>query len=220
MAFSHSPQIVTSGLRYAIDFSNPLSYPQSGASVFNLAQSNTSTLVNSPSWNSGNMGRIVWDGTDDYLDTGRTATQFGFYNANYTMEAWVYPTNLSGDRTMFGTDQTEFRKGLHLVFRNGVIYQGHYSADFSAGTVDINNWYQILYTYNASNGACEIYKNAVSQGTGTISSFIGDTNILIARWATGQYFVGNGGNYKIYDRVLSSAEVSQNFNVLRTKYGI
>lgn len=220
MATSYSPTIVTSGLKYAIDFSNPQSYPQSGASVYNLAENNTSNLVNSPSWNSGNVGRIVWDGADDYLNTERTATQFGFYNANYTMEAWVYPTNLSNDRTMFGTDQTEFRKGLHLVFRNGVIYQGHYSADFSAGTVDINNWYQILYTYNASNGACEIYKNAVSQGTGTISSFIGDTNILIARWAGGAYFVGNGGNYKIYNRVLSAAEVSQNFNALRTKYGI
>jgi len=220
MATSYSPSIITNGLRYAIDFSNPQSYPQSGASVFNLAQSNTSTLVNSPGWSSNNSGIISWDGTDDFLNTNRNADQLGFYNANYTMEAWVYPTNLSNDRTMFGTDQTEFRKGLHLVFRNGVIYQGHFASDFSAGTVDVNNWYQILYTYNASTGACQIYKNAVSQGTGTISSFIGDTNILIARWAGAAYFVGNGGNYKIYDRVLSSAEVSQNFNALRTKYGI
>jgi hypothetical protein len=182
--------------------------------------STASTLNNSPGWSSSNSGIISWDGTDDFLNTNRTATQFGFYNANYTMEAWVYPTNLSGDRTMFGTDQTEFRKGLHLVFRNGVIYQGHYSADFSAGSVSINNWYQILYTYNASTGACQIYKNAVLQGEGTISSFIGDTDILIARWAGGQYFIGNGGNYKIYDRVLSSGEVLQNFNGLRTKYGL
>jgi hypothetical protein len=220
MAFFHSPQIVTSGLRYAIDFSNPLSYPGSGTSVANLVGSTASTLNNSPGWSSSNNGIISWDGTDDFLNTNRTATQFGFYNANYTMEAWVYPTNLSGDRTMFGTDQTEFRKGLHLVFRNGAIYQGHYASDYSAGSVSVNNWYQIVYTYNASNGACQIYKNAVLQGEGTISSFIGDTDILIARWAGGQYFIGNGGNYKIYDRVLSSEEVLQNFNGLRTKYGL
>jgi hypothetical protein len=215
------PAIVTDGLVLNLDAGFTPSYPTTGSTWYDLSgNAYNGTLINNPAFTSANSGLIVWDGADDYCDTGKTATQLGFYDANYTMEAWVYPTSLTNDRTMFGTDGTGFREGLHLVFRGGTIYQGHYASDFSAGTVTVNNWYQIVYTYNASNGACQIFKNNVSQGTGTISSFIGTTNILIARW-TGTYnFQGNGGIYRIYNRVLSSSEISQNYNSTKSRFGL
>jgi hypothetical protein len=213
--------IVTNGLVLNLDAGFVSSYPRSGVNWYDLSgNANHGTLINGPTFDPANSGSIVWDGVDDYADTGKTATQLGFYDANYTMEAWVYPTSLTNDRTMFGTDQTALRQGLHLVFRNGTIYQGHYASDFSAGTVTVNNWYQIVYTYNASNGACQIFKNGVSQGTGTISSFIGTTNILIARWAGTYNFQGNGGIYRIYNRVLTQAEVTQNYNAQKGRYGL
>jgi hypothetical protein len=213
--------IVTNGLMLNYDAGFDPSYPTTGSTWYDLSgNSNNGTLINNPAFNSANSGSIVWDGTDDYCNTGKTATQLGFYDANYTMEAWVYPTNLSGDRTMFGTDQQGFRQGLHLVFRNGNIYQGHYASDFNAGTVTVNNWYQIVYTFNASNGACQIFKNNVSQGTGTIASFIGTTNVVIARWAEQGYFSGNGGIYRIYNRILSSSEISQNYNAQKGRFGL
>jgi hypothetical protein len=213
--------IVTSGLVLNLDAGFVGSYPTTASIWYDISGNNNSgTLTNSPAFNSANSGSIVWDGVDDYADTGKTATQLGFYNANYTMEAWVYPTILTSDRTMFGTDQTALRQGLHLVFRSGVIYQGHYASDFSAGTVAVNNWYQIVYTFNASNGACEIFKNGVSQGTGTIQSFIGTTNILIARWAGTYNFQGNGSIYRIYNRVLTQAEVTQNYNAQKGRFGL
>jgi hypothetical protein len=213
--------LVTNGLQLYYDFGNLDSYPSTGTTVYDLSgNSNNGTLINSPGWNSTNGGTIIWDGVDDYIDTGKTATQLGFYDANYTMEAWVYPTNLSGDRTMFGTDQAALRKGLHLVFRSGQIYQGHYASDFGAGTVTTNNWFQIVYTYNASTGVCEIFKNNVSQGTGSILSFIGTTNILLARWANQFNFQGNGSIYKIYNRVLTTAEMTQNYNYFKGRFGL
>jgi hypothetical protein len=213
--------IVTNGLMLNYDAGFDPSYPTIGSTWYDLSgNSNNGTLINNPAFNSANSGSIVWDGVDDYVNTGKTATQLGFYDANYTMEAWVYPTDLSNDRTMFGTDQGGFRTGLHLIFRGGNIYQGHYASDFNAGTVTVNNWYQIVYTFNASNGACQIFKNSVSQGTGTISSFIGTTNVLIARWGIGTNFIGNGGIYRIYNRVLSSSEISQNYNAQKGRFGL
>jgi hypothetical protein len=213
--------IVTNGLMLNYDAGFDPSYPITGSTWYDLSgNSNNGTLINNPAFNSANSGSIVWDGTDDYVNTGKTATQLGFYDANYTMEAWVYPTSITGDRTMFGTDQTALRQGLHLVFRGGNIYQGHYASDFQAGTVTVNNWYQIVYTFNASNGACQIFKNSVSQGTGTISSFIGTTNVLIARWGGAAYFQGNGSIYRIYNRVLSSTEVTQNYNAQKGRFGL
>jgi len=175
-----------------------------------------STYVPSPSANNS----LSLDGSDDYIDTGKTASQLGVYDADYTFSAWVYPTNLTSDKTIFGTDQTSLRTGLHLVFRSGGIYQGHYSSDFGAGTVAINNWYNITYTYVKSSGTATIYKNGESQGSGTISSFIGTTNILIGRWAGTYNFAGNGAAYYIWNRALSASEVLQNFNAIRDRFGV
>jgi len=213
--------IVTNGLMLNYDAGFDPSYPTTGSTWYDLSgNSYNGTLTNGPTFNSANSGSIVWDGVDDYADTGKTATQLGFYNANYTMEAWVYPTSITGDRTMFGTNQQATQQGLHLIFRGGNIYQGHYSSDFQAGTVTVNNWYQIVFTFNASNGACQIFKNGVSQGTGGISPFLGTTNVLIARWGIGTNFIGNGGIYRIYNRVLSSSEISQNYNAQKGRYGL
>jgi hypothetical protein len=144
----------------------------------------------------------------------------GIYDADYTFDAWVYPTDLSSDKTMFGTDQSVLRQGLHLVFRSGSIYQGHYSADFSAGTGTLNAWNNICYTYVKSTTTATIYKNGIFQGTGAISSFIGTTNILIGRWASGFYFVGPQAISKIYNRALSPTEIAQNFEATRGRYNV
>jgi hypothetical protein len=181
---------------------------------------NTGTLTNGPTYSSANGGSLSFDGSNDYVDTGKTATQLGVYDADYTFDAWVYPTNLDSDKTMFGTDQTASRQGLHLVFRGGAIYQGHYGADFSAGSATINAWNNISYTYVKSSSSASIYKNGVLQGSGTIASFIGTTNILLGRWASTYYFSGTGSNYKIYNRALTAAEIQQNFNALRSRFSI
>jgi len=219
VGLSHSPSLVLSGLTLCLDAGNTKSYPGSGTTWTDLSgNGNTGTLTNGPTYSSANGGYIVFDGVDDYVDTGKTATQLGVYDADYTFDAWVYPTNLDSDKTMFGTDQAASRQGLHLVFRGGAIYQGHYGSDFSAGSATINAWNNISYTYIKSSGLASIYKNGVLQGSGTIASFIGTTNVLLGRWASTNYFSGTGSNYKIYNKALSAAEVSQNFNALRGRY--
>jgi hypothetical protein len=221
MSIAYNSSIVTTGLVLCLDAGNPRSYPGSGTTWFDISgNSFNSTLTNGPTYTSGVSGYFTFDGVNDYVDSGKTASQFGVFDADYTFDAWVYPTNLSGDKTMFGTDETELRKGLHLIFRDGAIYQGHFASDFTAGTATLNAWNNISYTYVKSSGLASIYKNGILQGTGTIASFIGTTNILLGRWAVGAYFAGPGSVYKIYNTVLTAAQVAQNFNALRGRYGV
>jgi prepilin-type N-terminal cleavage/methylation domain-containing protein len=213
--------IVTDGLVLHLDAGNPASYPGTGNTWFDLSgNNNNGNLVNGVGYDSANGGSLVFDGVDDYVDLNKTAIQLGVYDADYTFDAWVFPTNLSGDKSIFGTDQAAFRQGLHLIFRNGTIYQGHFSSDFATGAANLNSWNNISYTYVKSNGLARIYKNGVLQGSGTISSFIGSTNILISRWRSGNYFVGNGSSYKIYNRALTPEEIAQNFNATRDRFGL
>jgi len=212
---------ISNGLVLHLDAANTKSYPGSGTSWRDLSSNgNNGTTSGTPTFSSANGGTIVFDGTDDYVNTNKLPSELSVYDQDYTFSAWVYPTNLSSDKTIFGTDQTTFRTGLHLIFRSGAIYQGHYSSDFSAGTVSINNWYNIVYTFVKSSGLATIYKNGVSQGSGTISSFLGTSNVFIGRWANGNYFVGNGAMYSIWNRPLSATEIRQNYDASKSRFGL
>jgi hypothetical protein len=162
--------------------------------------------------------QIVFDGTDDYINTTKTASNLGIYDAPYTMEAVFKVTNtISGDNMVFGTDQTAYRQGMHNGLRNGNIYFAHYSADYAAGSVALNEMVHVLWVYDGTTAF--IYKNGVLQGSSNIASFIGTTNIQVGRsWA---YF--QGGEIpvaKIYNRALSAGEVRQNYLHYKTRFNL
>ena len=180
-----------------------------------------STLTLNNSYDSN--AQFYFDGVSNYIDTGKTASQLGMYGASYTAECVCYPTSFSGDKNMFGTDQTAYRQGLHLTFRSGAIYMGHYSSDYSAGSGTLNAWNHIVFRYDASTGAASIFKNGVLQGTGNIASFIGTTNILIGREFGGGStlnFAGQINVSKIYNRVLSDGEILQNYGHYKTRFNL
>ena len=60
--------IVTNGLVLYLDAANTLSYT-SGYTVWNdlSGNNNNGTLVDGPTFSSGNAGSIVFDGVDDYV---------------------------------------------------------------------------------------------------------------------------------------------------------
>ena len=86
MSLSHSPSIVTSGLVLCLDAANTRSYPGSGTSWYNLAGTiNTGVLTNGPTYGSTNLGSIVFDGVDDYVDMPANMGSM----ANYTIMFWA-----------------------------------------------------------------------------------------------------------------------------------
>jgi hypothetical protein len=88
MAFIHSPKIVTSGLVLCLDAANKLSYPGTGTSWYDLSgNANTGTLTNGPTFSVANMGSIVFDGVDDYVNIPNNSS----FNVtdNISVEMWV-----------------------------------------------------------------------------------------------------------------------------------
>jgi hypothetical protein len=96
-----------------------------------------------------------------------------------------------------------------------------------------NNWTQIVVT--RSGNTFTPYVNGVQLGTGstiTTNTFTGTSNTLCIGGVTGTASTTPGtGSYmyypnnsiscvKMYNRALSAAEVSQNFNALRGRFGL
>ena len=95
MAFSRGPNILRDGLVLTYDAASKRSYPGSGTTWFDLISSNNGTLTGGPTFDSGNGGSIVFDGTDDYVNGPATNSVIGNNRATLTLSAWVKITGTS-----------------------------------------------------------------------------------------------------------------------------
>ena len=232
MAIFYNPRIVTDGLVLALDAANTKSYPGSGTTWTDLSgRGNTGTLVNGPTYSSANSGSIVFDGADDYVLVNSNAS-IPYGSTARTVSIWFY------------TNTTTWADNVNNLFYYGAGSNGSsFGIDFStypsmevwtyggAGrdltfstTYSQVGWKNITVTYNGSTTIL-IYENGTFTQTLTLTSacntpssgvYIGAVNpsILTA------YYDGNIANTQIYNRALSAAEISQNFNALRGRYGI
>ena len=164
-----------------------------------------------------NNAQPTWDGTDDYIDTTKTASDLGIYDSEYTLEAvFKLTVTTANDNMVFGTNQTSLRQGMHNGVRNGTIYFGHYASDYAAGSVGLNEIVHVAWVYDGTTAF--IYKNGILQGSGNILSFIGTTNIWVGRhWG---YFAGDIYLAKIHNRSLTSLEVANNYRHYKTRFNL
>lgn len=244
MALSHSPSIVTSGLSLCIDAGNPRSYPGSGTTWTDLSgNSKNATLTNGPTYSSGNGGAIVFDGVNDYASIPSPSPLSG--TQLFTYEIWVNFTTITGNYgglnkcawlfaggTSSGFGQPEFAvlSANNTSFTPNTLWFGR-GGGGATGSLSVNvsalmsngNWYQIVLVRSASN-AETVYLNGSSIGTGNVSDTFNDGVTLFASLENNPnysgYLTGNISNIKIYNRALSAAEILQNFNALRGRYGI
>ena len=74
MAFHHSPQLVTENLVMLLDAANTKSYPGSGALITDLSgQGLNVTLSNSPTFDTANLGGLIYDGVNQFGSTNDVA---------------------------------------------------------------------------------------------------------------------------------------------------
>jgi hypothetical protein len=229
MAYNFSPKIVTDGLVLYLDAANIRSYVSGSTTWNDLSRSgNNGTLTNGPTFNSGSLGSIVFDGTNDYVYLGNNLDQ----NGPLTILSWINTTTVSaGARSIIsncnagGNAQDYILEINRTAGKVGIIW-GDTSIRTSTQSLIINQWYQVGFTRlgTTSNWIATIYINGVSDSftstvinpnaanVGTSIGRVGDFN--------GQYFSGNVANAMIYNRALSATEILQNYNATKTRFGL
>lgn len=137
----------------------------------------------------------------------------------FTVEAWYTTTGSTADE-VFGnygsgsTSGTLWISGRYGTYISGSVYFP--GAPIAAGTY-------CLATSRDSAGNVVLYLNGVQVNSGTLSSSIPVTyNFRIGADVNGggEPFTGKIHSVRVYNRVLTSSEVSQNFNALRGRYGL
>lgn len=225
MGLAHSPRIVTNGLILYLDAANRQSYLGSGTTWTDLSgNGNNGTLTNGPTYSSANGGSIVFDGVNDYVQcTGSyTSTEFTFIawiKRNGNQAAWAgilfsRGTNVTGMQYRNTTNQ--------LVYNwndNGLYY------DWVSNLVIPDQvWCMVAVSVNSSAGVAYLCQasgitsatNNISHTSTTLNDIkISYDDVLTTRVAKQSVAVAS-----IYNRALSAAEIAQNFNALRGRFGI
>ena len=234
MALSHSPRIITENLVLCLDAGNSKSYPGSGTAWTDLSGNGNTGTLQGAGYNSANGGSISFDGTDDSVNISPT----NFNLSEFSINIWFKSSSVSSDylRLIHKADTTGSTKGFliansqtdgKLVF----VYQPNYTTGEvlkrSTSLISNNIWYNVNMIYNSSS-EIKIYFNGVENVGETSTSpdveWVSNTGnfLSIGNRAGGNEspYNGNIAQASVYNRALTATEVSQNFNALRSRYGI
>jgi hypothetical protein len=194
------------------------------SAIFGLSdlsgRGNFGTTANSPTYSSANGGSLSFDGTNDYISTPITGTF-----SQITFEFWGFfddPTlsttsrnesafgDWNSNRVHFGT---RWSVGMH--FNVNSIWQTTPATNLRYG------WNHYVLVYDTVSNQKLVYLNGILSSSNVTNGnmVLGDFRIGVAT-NLNAYYRGNISNFKVYNRALTAAEISQNFSALRGRYGI
>jgi len=211
-----------------LDAGNPASYPGSGLTWTDLStNTNNATLNGPPTFTSA--------GAASYFTFNGVGTQYAYtatakWNKPYTGKTVFVVARLTGItagtyRCLFGTASGTRNFNTYIYSPSSGVYQIHYSANGIGGlsnnlSLTTNQWF-ILAVTHTTGGLVSYYVNGVAAGT--------NTGVTFSQWVSnGNENVGVGDNYwygdiplvAVYGRALSAAEILQNYNAVKARYGL
>jgi hypothetical protein len=235
MAAISGANIVTDGLIFYIDPSNPNSVSGIGTSIYNLANSSEAgTFVgytSNPIDNTENRS-IIFDGIDDYILCNAISQ-----NNNASALTWiVWAKRNASNSLMTFLQYSSLTSDISLeLWSNGIIYFEIGNGGNTYGELSNNSssWQNIAMVFDGSgvdnSARLKAYINGVQQnltyGGTTIPSTAGSGNNLyigntgpFSSFNSNLFSSGNFGSFQSYNRALSATEILQNYNATKKKY--
>jgi energy-coupling factor transporter ATP-binding protein EcfA2 len=208
--------IPTDGLVLMLDAGFTPSYPTSGTSWYDLSSNaNTCTLTNGPTFNSGNGGQIVFDGSDDFVSLPN-----GIISGlgDFTVVQWVQNSG-SGYTTFANYPSGE----LQVLWATNYVgfYLQNSSAYASAGTYHTNAITMIVA--RRISYITTFFKNASLIVTGSSQANLGSSSAtfrLGLNTVSSEAYSGKIFNTLVYNRGLTTTEITTIYNAQKGRFGL
>lgn len=223
--------IVTSGLVLWLDAGDAASYPGSGTTWNDLSgNASNGTLQNGVSYSSSDSGSLVFDGTNDTVSIPSILSSYPFTVSMWVTNnlGWVaglgtldelFNMSIAGQRVSMGIVNVSGWPGTITLMYGGT---SHWTCPGPVSTGP-NDWHNITWVVHGSNNTNhQIYLDGVSQSMTNNGGSHGGT----AGWnigsnsAGGEHWNGKISSTFVYNRILSSSEIVQNYNALRSRFGL
>ena len=237
MAINNNPKIVTDGLIFHVDSADKNCYGGSGATVNDLTPSGLTSTFNNPSYSGSiNQGSFHYDGVDKYITVPSSAIT-NLQN-NFSFEVWFNKQGVGSVGSAFdGIFQKEGGYSGYPVYGivasteanpTNLVMQFSYSANLNDGAsatiksngITIGEWVCCSVTVSSDRVAKGYYQGEL-QTTLTLTADLKDeNNTCLIGLGDGRRFNGYIPIVKIYNRELSASEVRQNFNAMKSRFGL
>jgi hypothetical protein len=213
MGLSHSPSLILDGLIVAIDAGNTRSYSGSGNTWFDLSGNGNHFILDSGVvFDSTNRGSIYFDGT-------KKASCNMSWPSNFTFQIVIRPLSYSASYNygrIIGTGPSwNFEFAYGGVDQRIRYWQSWTNTNSYASLGNIE-----IYTFVKESNNVTMYKNGSNVYQGTVTATSGSTIYLATDYTLGAYVKINIFSFHIYNRALSAAEIKQNYNATKKRYGL
>ena len=221
MGVTYNPRIVTDGLVLALDAGNTKSYPGSGNTWYDLSgNGNNGTLVNGVGYEGTNGGSLSFDGVNDRVNVSSSSLS----PTSGTLCFWIKsntPRDIYNSHSGGWNQNTLWGQGSNLSFRlsNGTANPG--DVTISSSLVFDNIFHFVCTTWTVG-GERAIWLDGTKRASLTNTlQFVPSSTFEVGykSWAA-SYYSGNIYSVASYNKALTVAEVSQNFNAQRGRFGL
>lgn len=227
--------IVTDGLVLHLDAGNPASYPGTGTTWYDLSGSGYEfTSSNPPLFIADNNGNKAFEftGAGKYFDS-TTVSPFSGNQFSISVIAVIDQFTTGSYYGILTQNEQAVYNSMAFLSYNGKFGTDHWSPGGSILTTSANNnqKYFVAWTIpkwqDHQTGSTKIYLNANEQATqpysvDTVGS-LAQKKFRVGNWQLDRAdmnFQGRIYEIQVYNRALTSSEITQNFNALRGRYGI
>jgi hypothetical protein len=222
--------IVTDGLVLYLDAANPNSYVSGSTTWRDISRSgNNGTLINGPTYSSSNAGIISFDGIDDYVSLGSSASSLIQGKTSFSIGIMFKMDSLAVLRGLIGTLNYGCGANLGLVSStNQLTFYNDTAACYSVSFdnfVEVGKWIYAVGTYDGTTTRLYAIKDGVLRQTsgttksGSTNTFTSDFRVMGNQFSS--YFTnGQCSQSVVYNKSLSQQEIIQNYNSIRARFGI
>jgi hypothetical protein len=219
---------ISDGLVFHLDAGNTSSYPGSGSTWNDLAGSGlTTTLFNSPTYSSDDGGYLSFvPGSSQYAKTSASLSLL----STWSVEIWHYynATNGSGNpcilSEVWSGTPINFTIGSAAFGNNTTLQAAYFNSNwfYTAANYSLPSvgWYHIVGTYDGTT--ITLYINTVSTRTQASAGTVGSSGLgihIMRRWDSGNYWGGRISVVRIYNRALTSTEITANYDASKARFG-
>ena len=211
------PDIVQDGLVAVFDAGSTRSYPGTGTVWYNLIGTVNGTLSAS-SIGTTTAGTMTFDGIDDSIDIPLASLA----STDFTVIGVTQKTNSAAGRLISG------KLNNWLLGQWNVYMRQYYSLGWvtGAGASPVTNTTDDLETHiwcgtgDISANRYKFRDDNVEYTTNTTSGTAGPNGFVLGKYNAGnsEYAIGTITVLLVYNRVLTDAEIDQNFNAQRTRF--
>jgi hypothetical protein len=217
--------IVTNGLMINLDASQKNSYPGSGTTWYDLSgNGNNAIMYNGLGYDGG--GWMDFDGVNDYCVITYDSGSMGAWSTGQTVGIWMYHNIASGRRNPwnqayggYGTWTHENGGSINYYYGNAGSNTTPYTSLGSAA-VPKNVWNYLCITRSASTISWYLNGSLVNTASNIYGALVNTTADVSIGSGYAGYWQGRMGAVQAYNRALTAAEVLQNYNAQKTKFGL